>query len=83
MEAKRKINNNTDLDDCEKHLQINYLEQERKHQKHISNIASRTLIIVFVILVIQVMIVILILLIPANHVENRNIHKNQTLINNK
>lgn len=71
-EEKRKIVERTDIDDCEKKILINQVDQNRTKFREISNEAFQTQIILFIIIVIQLILLIFILMIP-NKLKNYNL----------
>jgi len=64
MDAKNKINERSDIDECEKKILTNKIDQNRTNAKYISQIAFQTQIISFVIIIIQLILFVFIFLIP-------------------
>ncbi len=63
-DAKNKINERSDIDECEKKILTNKIDQERTQKKYISEIAIQTQMISFVIIIIQLLLLLFIFLIP-------------------
>ena len=70
MDAKNKIHARTDIDNCEKNLLQNQIDQKRKNERHNSQIAFQTQLVAFVLIALQLILLVLILLIP-NKKKNR------------
>ncbi|AZI32028.1 hypothetical protein [Kaistella carnis] len=64
MDAKHKISERTDINNYEKELLKNQIDQNRKNEKNISNIAFQTQIVAFVLIVIQLVLLVFIFLMP-------------------
>ncbi len=61
---KQKINNRTDINECEKDILKNAIDFERENKRQISVISYQTQITAFVIILIQIVLLIIILMIP-------------------
>lgn len=64
MDAKRKINERTDIDECLKKLFQNQIDQDRKAKKMISAITSQTQIVALVLIFIQLVLLVFIFMMP-------------------
>ncbi len=64
MDAKNKISERNDIDNCEKKLLQNQIDLNRKNEKNISNIAFQTQILAFALIVLQLILLFCIFLIP-------------------
>ena len=71
MSEKRKINARTDIDQCEKNLLTNKIDQQRANKVYVSGIAFQTQSIAFSIIVIQIILLIFVILIPSKN-KNKN-----------
>lgn len=63
-ENKRKIDERTDIDDCEKKLLRNQVDQNRATFREISDEAFHTKIILLVVMVIQLVLLVFISMMP-------------------
>ncbi|MDR6969541.1 uncharacterized protein YxeA [Flavobacterium arsenatis] len=64
MDAKHKINERTDIDDCEKKLLTNQIDLNRSNEKRISNFAFQTQIMLLAIIIIQIILLVFIVMMP-------------------
>ena len=64
MNEKSKINTRTDIDQCEKNLLTNKIDQQRAIKVYVSGIAFQTQVIAFSIILIQIVLLIFIMLMP-------------------
>ncbi len=71
MWEKKEILERTDIDECEKKVLIERVEQQRERKRHYSAIAFQTQITLLVIGVIQLMQFILILSIPKKTIQSK------------
>lgn len=63
-EDKRKINERTDIDDCEKKILRNQVDQNRAKFREMSDEAFQTQIILFVVMIIQLVLLVFISIMP-------------------
>jgi len=59
---KTRINNRTDINECEKKILITEISLERNSQKKISNIIFPIQFMMFVIIIIQIILLVLVLM---------------------
>jgi translation elongation factor EF-1beta len=70
MDAIYKIEDRTDIDDCEKRVLKENVKQDRENDKRVSNNAFQIQIIAFGVIIIQIFLLVFIVLIPSkNHIE--------------
>lgn len=62
--VKREIADRTDIDDCEKRVLQNQIDQQRKNDRQISEISLKTQFTLFSIIVIQIILLVLIIVTP-------------------
>ncbi|MPS72357.1 MAG: hypothetical protein E2590_04315 [Chryseobacterium sp.] len=70
MDAIHKIEDRTDIDECEKKVLKGKVKQDRENAKRVSNDAFQVQVIAFGVIIIQVFLLVLIILMPSkNHIE--------------
>lgn len=65
MNEKRKINARTDIDQCEKTVLTDRIDQQRANKVYFSGIAFQTQVIAFSIIIIQLILLIFVMLMPG------------------
>jgi hypothetical protein len=71
MDAIHKIEERTDIDECEKRVLKEKVKQDRENEKSISNDAFQIQIIAFGVIIIQVFLLIFLILMPfKNHIKS-------------
>ncbi|WP_027381786.1 hypothetical protein [Epilithonimonas caeni] len=70
MDTIHKIEDRTDIDECEKKVLKGKVKQDRENAKRVSNDAFQVQVIAFGVIIIQVFLLVLIILMPSkNHIE--------------
>ncbi len=69
MHSKRKIQERTDIDECEKKILINNIDKDREYKKRYSGIAFQTQIIAFIVIVIQLILLFTLLIPPIKKIK--------------
>ncbi|SDG45993.1 hypothetical protein [Epilithonimonas hungarica] len=70
MDAIHKIEDRTDIDECEKKVLKERVKQDRENAKRVSNDAFQIQVIAFGVIIIQIFLLVFIVLIPSkNHIK--------------
>lgn len=65
MDSKRKIDERTDIDFCEKQILKDRIDQSRNNSRIQSNMAFETQVFAFIIIIIQLILLVFIFMMPS------------------